>query len=99
MVGRLDVVVAASVARPHPDALLALASGDTGALWEPVTRVPTAKGIGDMPHDATAHDWLLCRGLDQKRMALEASYGPGRPEAAGLQAQIENPCLSFLSRK
>ena len=37
------------------DALLALASGDTGALWEPVTTVPTAKGIGDMPYDATAH--------------------------------------------
>lgn len=37
------------------DALLALASGDNGALWEPVTTVPTAKGIGDMPYDATAH--------------------------------------------
>ncbi|KDQ70006.1 carboxylesterase family protein [Streptomyces sp. NTK 937] len=37
------------------DALLALAAGDTGALWEPVTTVPTAKGIGDMPYDATAH--------------------------------------------
>ena len=37
------------------DALLALASKDTGALWEPVTTVPTAKGIGDMPYDATAH--------------------------------------------
>jgi para-nitrobenzyl esterase len=37
------------------DALLALASEDTGALWEPVTTVPTAKGIGDMPYDATAH--------------------------------------------
>ncbi|MEU3897171.1 carboxylesterase family protein [Streptomyces sp. NPDC045251] len=37
------------------DALLALACGDTGALWEPVTTVPTAKGIGDTPYDATAH--------------------------------------------
>jgi len=37
------------------DALLALASGDTGALWEPVSTVPTAKGIGDMPYDATVH--------------------------------------------
>jgi para-nitrobenzyl esterase len=37
------------------DALLALACGDTGALWEPVTTVPTAKGIGDMPYDPTAH--------------------------------------------
>jgi para-nitrobenzyl esterase len=37
------------------DALLALASGDSGALWEPVTTVPTATGIGDMPYDATAH--------------------------------------------
>ncbi|HEY1005380.1 MAG TPA: carboxylesterase family protein [Streptosporangiaceae bacterium] len=37
------------------DALLALASGDSGALWEPVTTVPIAKGIGDMPYDATAH--------------------------------------------
>ncbi|MDF9749659.1 carboxylesterase family protein [Arthrobacter sp. ES3-54] len=37
------------------DALLALASGDTGALWEPVTTVPAVKGIGDMPYDAAAH--------------------------------------------
>ena len=37
------------------DALLALASGDTDALWEPVTAVPTTEGIGDMPYDATTH--------------------------------------------
>jgi len=37
------------------DALLTLASGNTEALWEPVTTAPTAKGIGDMPYDATAH--------------------------------------------
>lgn len=37
------------------DALLALASGDTDRLWEPVTARPTTKGIGSMPYDATAH--------------------------------------------
>ncbi|MDN5768589.1 MAG: carboxylesterase family protein [Humibacillus sp.] len=37
------------------DALLALASGNTEALWEPVTTVPAAKGLGDMPYDATVH--------------------------------------------
>ncbi|MEU5872206.1 carboxylesterase family protein [Glycomyces sp. NPDC047369] len=37
------------------DALLALASGSTDELWTPVTNEPTAKGIGDMPYDATAH--------------------------------------------
>ena len=37
------------------DALLALATGDTGELWEPVTTVPNAHGIGDMPYDATTH--------------------------------------------
>lgn len=37
------------------DSLLALATGHTDQLWEPVTTVPTTKGIGDMPYDATAH--------------------------------------------
>jgi para-nitrobenzyl esterase len=37
------------------DALLALASGNTEELWAPVTTIPTAKGIGDMPYDATTH--------------------------------------------
>ena len=37
------------------DTLHSLAAGDTGALWKPVTTVPTAKGIGDIPDDATAH--------------------------------------------
>jgi para-nitrobenzyl esterase len=37
------------------DALLSLAAGDARALWEPVTTMPAAKGIGDMPYDATAH--------------------------------------------
>ena len=37
------------------DALLTLASGRADALWEPVTDTPTAKGIGNMPYDATAH--------------------------------------------
>lgn len=37
------------------DVLLALVSGDTGALWEPVSTAPVVKGIGDMPYDATAH--------------------------------------------
>lgn len=37
------------------DALLALASGQADALWEPVTGVPTTKGIGNPPYDATAH--------------------------------------------
>ncbi|MBT2547432.1 carboxylesterase family protein [Arthrobacter sp. ISL-65] len=37
------------------DALLALASGTTDQLWEPVTTVPVTKGIGDTPHDPTRH--------------------------------------------
>jgi para-nitrobenzyl esterase len=37
------------------DALIALAAGDETALWEPVSTEPTAKGIGDMPYDATSH--------------------------------------------
>lgn len=37
------------------DALLALAAGDDAALWERVTTEPTAKGIGDVPTDATAY--------------------------------------------
>ncbi len=37
------------------DALLALATGKTEELWEPVTSEPTTKGLGDMPYDATAH--------------------------------------------
>jgi para-nitrobenzyl esterase len=37
------------------DALLALAAGGKTALWEPVSTEPTAKGIGDMPYDATSH--------------------------------------------
>lgn len=37
------------------DALLALATRSTDELWEPVTVEPTAKGIGDMPYDATTH--------------------------------------------
>ena len=37
------------------DALLALAAGDETALWKPVSTEPTAKGIGDMPYDATTH--------------------------------------------
>ncbi|MBT2532562.1 carboxylesterase/lipase family protein [Arthrobacter sp. ISL-48] len=37
------------------DALLALASGNTDELWEPVTTTPTTKGIGNMPYDATTH--------------------------------------------
>ena len=37
------------------DTLLALASGDAGALWEPVGAVPIVMGVGDMPYDATAH--------------------------------------------
>ncbi|SPF69062.1 Carboxylesterase family [Propionibacterium ruminifibrarum] len=37
------------------DALLALATGQTDQLWEPVTTVPTAKGLGTMPYDATQH--------------------------------------------
>ncbi|QYM63106.1 hypothetical protein [Microbacterium sp. Se5.02b] len=37
------------------DALLALASGDSAALWEPVSAVPTVRGIGDMPADPTVH--------------------------------------------
>ncbi|MGH2867744.1 MAG: carboxylesterase family protein [Solirubrobacteraceae bacterium] len=51
------------------DALLALASGDSGALWEPVTTVPTATGIGDMPYDATAH----------AQEVLETFLGVSRP--------------------
>jgi para-nitrobenzyl esterase len=35
------------------DARLALASGDTGALWEAVTTTAVAKGIGDIDYDAT----------------------------------------------
>lgn len=37
------------------DAVLALASGKTDQLWEPVTVTPTTKGIGNMPYDATTH--------------------------------------------
>lgn len=37
------------------DALLALASGKTDQLWEPVTGTPATKGIGNMPYDATTH--------------------------------------------
>ncbi|WP_165070497.1 carboxylesterase family protein [Marisediminicola senii] len=37
------------------DALLALASGDSDALWEPVTTSPTVMEIGETPYDATAH--------------------------------------------
>lgn len=37
------------------DALLALATGKSEELWEQVTNLPTTKGLGDMPYDATAH--------------------------------------------
>ncbi len=37
------------------DALLALATGTTEQLWEPVTTELTTKGLGDMPYDATTH--------------------------------------------
>ena len=37
------------------DALLALASGDTDALWPPVTTVPTTKGIGNTPSEPSDH--------------------------------------------
>ncbi|MBT2565194.1 carboxylesterase/lipase family protein [Arthrobacter sp. ISL-85] len=37
------------------DALLALASGNTRELWEPVTTVPVTKGIGNIPYDPTSH--------------------------------------------
>lgn len=37
------------------DAVLALASGHSEELWEPVTAAPTTEGIGHLPHDPTAH--------------------------------------------
>lgn len=37
------------------DALIALATGKTAELWDPVTTEPSTKGLGDMPYDATAH--------------------------------------------
>lgn len=37
------------------DALIALATGAQDDLWEPVTTRPTARGLGDMPYDATEH--------------------------------------------
>lgn len=50
------------------DALLTLASGNADQLWEPVTTIPTTKGIGNMPYDATTHatDVLeTFRGIDR----------------------------------
>jgi len=37
------------------DAVLALASGDVGALWDAVRTEPTTHGIGEPPYDPTAH--------------------------------------------
>jgi len=37
------------------DAVLTLASGNTDQMWEPVTTVPTTKGIGNTPYDPTSH--------------------------------------------
>jgi para-nitrobenzyl esterase len=37
------------------DAVLALAEGNTGALWDAVTTEPTTKGIGNPPYDPTTH--------------------------------------------
>ena len=37
------------------DAVLALASGRSDELWEPVSAEPTTKGLGDMPYDPTTH--------------------------------------------
>ncbi|WP_426757260.1 carboxylesterase family protein [Myxococcus sp. Y35] len=51
--GASDEILARDTAVRH--ALLALATGHTNELWEPVTTEPTTKGLGDMPYDATTH--------------------------------------------
>lgn len=50
------------------DALLSLASGNADHLWESVTAVPTTKGIGNMPDDATTHGTTVLetfKGIDR----------------------------------
>jgi para-nitrobenzyl esterase len=37
------------------DAVLTLAEGRADELWDPVTTVPTTRGIGNPPHDPTSH--------------------------------------------
>ena len=107
-------VVAARFRSTHPDVLAfqAKLEGDCSSLLAmgevpvqqdaPVMDSCRARSEAALSHssdDATAGDWLLWRGLDRKRIALEASYGPGQPEVAGLHSQIESLCLNFLSRK
>lgn len=65
--GASDEVLARD--RAVRDAVLALATGKTEELWDPVTTEPTTKGLGDMPYDATAH----------AQRALETFAGIVRP--------------------
>ncbi|WP_432570168.1 carboxylesterase family protein [Kineococcus sp. SYSU DK005] len=46
------------------DALLALAAGNTGELWEPVTSTPITRSIGNPPYDPTAHALEVLRTFE-----------------------------------